>query len=82
MPTLPAKIKGTIKDAAGVGIIGATATCAGVSVKTVVGGTYLLTVPVIGAQTVTGSMAGRVSASVSVTLTAGGVASAPNITLT
>lgn len=78
----PVRIKGYIKDAAGAGIIGATATCAGVSVKTIAGGTFLMVVPVTGVQTVTGSMDGRASASVSVDLTAGGTALAPIITLT
>lgn len=78
---LPAKIKGSIKDAGGAGIVGATVTCAGVSAKTVTGGAYLLVVPVSGVQTITGSIPGRTSASVSVTVTAGGVATAPQITL-
>ncbi|MBL0225758.1 MAG: hypothetical protein IPQ16_09355 [Geobacteraceae bacterium] len=79
---LPAKVKGYIKDAGGVGIVGATVTCAGITAKTLTGGVYLLAVPVSGIQTVTGSMAGRTSASVTVSLTAGGSASAPQITLT
>lgn len=78
---LPARIKGYVKDAAGAGIVGATVACAGVSVQSATGGAYLLVVPVVGTQTVTGSMAGRTSASVSVTLAAGAVASAPLITL-
>jgi hypothetical protein len=78
---LPTRIKGYIKDAAGAGIVGATATCAGVSATTIAGGVYLLVVPVTGAQTVTGSMAGRTSVSVSVALAPGGTASAPLITL-
>jgi hypothetical protein len=79
---LPARIKGYIKDASGAGIAGATISCAGISVQTIAGGAYLLVVPVTGVQTVTGSMAGRTSVSVPVALTAGGVASAPLITLT
>jgi hypothetical protein len=79
---LPVRIKGYIKDASGAGIVGATVTCAGVSAKTIAGGVYLLVVPVTGVQTVTASLAGRKSASVSVDLTAGGIASAPQITLT
>lgn len=78
---LPARIKGYIKDATGAGIVGATATCGGVSAQSITGGVYLLVVPVTGVQTVTGSIAGRTSASVSVTLVPGGVASAPLITL-
>ncbi len=78
---LPARVKGYIKDAGGVGIVGATATCAGISAQTVTGGAYLLSVPVAGVQTVTGSVAGKTAASVSVSLTAGGVAAAPVITL-
>jgi hypothetical protein len=79
---LPARVKGYIKDASGVGIVGATATCAGISAQTIAGGVYLLAVPVSGVQTVTGSMAGRTAVSVTVSLTAGGAASAPQITLT
>jgi primosomal replication protein N len=79
---LPAKVKGYIMDASGVGIVGATVTCAGISAKTVTGGVYLLAVPVSGLQTVTASMAGRTSASMTVSLTAGGTASVPQITLT
>ena len=78
---LPARVKGYIKDASGVGIVGATATCAGISAQTVSGGVYLLSVPVAGAQTVTGSAAGRTAVSVSVSLTAGGAVTAPVITL-
>jgi hypothetical protein len=77
----PARIKGYIKDAHGAGIVGATISCAGISAQTIAGGVYLLAVPVSGAQTVTASMAGRTSASVTVMVTAGGVASAPLITL-
>jgi hypothetical protein len=79
---LPARIKGYIKDATGSGIVGATVTCAGVSTQTIAGGVYLLVVPVTGNQTVTCSIAGRTSSSTVVTVTAGGVASAPLITLT
>ena len=78
---LPARIKGYIKDAGGVGIVGATATCAGISAQTVSGGVYLLSVPVTGAQTVTGSAAGKTAASVPVSLIAGGSVTAPLITL-
>jgi hypothetical protein len=79
---LPARIKGCIKDARGEGIVGATAACGGVSAKTIAGGAYLLMVPADGVQTVTGSMAGRTSVSVTVAVTAGGTASAAPITLT
>jgi hypothetical protein len=78
---LPAKITGKITDAAGVGIVGASAICAGISTKTTTGGAYLLLVTAAGTQTVTGSMAGRTSASVTVATVSGGAVSAPVLVL-
>lgn len=78
---LPAQIKGYVRDANGVGLVGAGVACGGITVKTIAGGVYLMTVAATGTKTVTGSMAGYVSASVSVTLSSGATAAAPLITL-